>query len=122
MTVCYLKQNYRQIRLDAFTTGQHVGVRLRDGSCRFIRWLGFMERCQAQSLGRAGLAVPVRLVLASYQAGDDLTAPRVEVPEGGFIQGCLLSEGVFAVVESGVPRIVYPAAQSVSCRVGADQL
>ncbi len=106
MAACYLKRNYRQIRLDEFTTGETVGVRLRNGELRYLQWLGFISRDNARVLSSHQKAQPVLLDLYSYQPGDDPMAPRVVVDAGSYIQGCKVDADVYVVLEEGSPRIV----------------
>ena len=112
MAVCYLKRNYRQVRLDEFTKGEVVGVMLRNGNLRYLRWLGFIGRNAAQALGAQQKARPVLLDLYSYQPGDDPVAPRVVVGASSYIQGCQIDAGVYAVLDGGSPRVVTMRQQA----------
>jgi hypothetical protein len=86
----YRKQNYRNIRLDDHTEGETVGVLTRDGRAHQIRWLGFIRREDARrSRGR-----PVKLVISRVE--------REDLKPGQYVQGCLMEEGVYAVIDSAV--------------------
>lgn len=90
MHVLYRKLNYRNIKLTDDCSGQTVGVRCRDGSHQYVLWLGFIQRREAVRLrGRA-----VKLVVSRVD-GRDLV-------EGEYVQGCLLSRGVYGVIDSDV--------------------
>ncbi len=91
MHTLYRKFNYRNIRLDDDAIGQTVGVLKRDGSIKQLRWCGFITRAKAKSKPNAQ---PVKLVITRVD-GKDL-AP------GETVQGCLLPEGVYAVIHSEV--------------------
>ena len=86
----FRKQNYRNIRLEDHTEGETVGVLARDGRSHQIRWLGFIKREDARrSRGR-----PVKLVISRVG--------RTDLQPGQYVQGCLVEEGVYAVVDSAV--------------------
>ena len=90
MHTIYRKQNYRNIRLDDHTEGETVGVLTRDGRTHQIRWLGFIKRENARrSTGR-----PVKLVISRVGKED--------LQSGQYVQGCLVEEGVYAVIDSVV--------------------
>ena len=90
MHTIYRKQNYRNIRLDDDTEGETVGVLTRDGRTHQMRWLGFIKREDARrSRGR-----PVKLVISRGE--------REDLQPGQYVQGCLMEEGVYAVIDSAV--------------------
>jgi hypothetical protein len=89
--------NSRLIELRADTLGETVGVLTRDGSYRYVRWLGFVDRHRAGELGR-----PVKLQVNRIGRAADFGATWVDVPAGKHVQGCLTAEGVYAVVEETV--------------------
>ena len=90
MHTIYRKQNYRNIRLDDDTEGETVGVLTRDGRTHQMRWLGFIKREDARrSRGR-----PVKLVISRVE--------REDLQPGQYVQGCLMEEGVYAVIDSAV--------------------
>jgi len=90
--ILYRALNYRNIKLDDNNAGsEEVGVLRKDGSLKYVRWLGFIHRRDAKS--HFG-AIPVLLKVKRVD-GEDL-------PEGSFVQGCWISNGVYAVVDSEV--------------------
>ncbi|MGI9292634.1 MAG: hypothetical protein ACR2PS_01515 [Pseudomonadales bacterium] len=85
--------NYRNVELHSDTKAESVGVLLRDGESRHQRWLGFIDEEAARRLPDAR---PVLLDIDRYSDGE-YPAPWVNVPEGHFVQGCLIEAGVYAV-------------------------
>ena len=57
------RQNYRNVELYPETRGETIGVLLADGSCKFCRWLGFIDRDEAKRLPHAR---PVKLIVSRY--------------------------------------------------------
>lgn len=89
--------NKRFIQLDEHTRGQAVGVLRRSGGYQYVRWLGFISREDAKKLGR-----PVKLEVRRIGRQDALSVEWKEVPPGKHVQGCLVREGAYAVVEPAV--------------------
>ena len=97
--------NYRNILLDQERSGELVGIQKRDGEVGYFSWLGFIERDEAVVLEGA---VPVKLEVAAYSFRDGMPAKWIDLDRvsGEMIQGCFVGNGVYAVIERGVPRIV----------------
>jgi len=79
---------------------EHVGVRLRSGRYRYLRWLGFVGKQEARKLGR-----PVKLEIHRIGDASSPAVSRVDVPAGQHVQGCLTKRGGYAMLESSV-RVV----------------
>lgn len=95
------KLNYRNVNLDAGTLGESVGVYLKGGGVRFLRFTGFIELRDAKAMG----ATPVRLEICAYYP-EGIGSGRIELQETEFIQGAILGNSVAAVLHGGKPRIV----------------
>ena len=101
--------NYRRIPLTDDATGESVGVLQPNGEVRIVRWMGFIERCEARC---ASGTKPVRLA-------DIAAVGRAEGPNRGwrslkpdeFVHGCLTAEGAWAVYDADV-AIVGPRRES----------
>lgn len=91
--------NYRNVELYPETRGETIGVLLGDGSSKFCRWLGFIDREQAKRLPDAR---PVKLVASRYSNESDIGGNWQDVPADCCVQGCLTSKGVYAVTCSRV--------------------
>ena len=82
-------------------------MRLKSGNYSYRRWLGFVTRDEVRQWQIEGLAViPVKLEIDAYGLEDGLGHPWHELDSGQYIQGCLTGEGVYGVLDSGVPRVV----------------
>jgi len=92
--------NHRLIVLDTRTRGQTVGVLTRSGHYRYVRWLGFIERSEADQRGR-----PVRLEITRIGRQDHNGTQWQEVPSGRHVQGCLTGDGAYAVVDEAVKLV-----------------
>lgn len=104
MPLLLRKMNYRNIILDESNTeSETVGVYRGSGELSYVRFLGFIERDYAAVMNGAK---PVKLSVASYSERNSLPADWIPVPTGYAVQGCLLTKGVYGVVENGVPRVV----------------
>lgn len=105
MPMLLRKLNYRNIVLDHEETGEVVGVLKRTGEVTYVRWKGFVERCDALAMNRA---LPVKLDVAAYSMNDSMPAAWIELEcgSGEMIQGCYVGDGVYAVCDNGVPSIV----------------
>lgn len=93
------RHNYKNVCLGNQTRGESVGVRRRDGSIHYAAWRGFIDRDTAKRLPGAK---PVRLAVEEYRIVPD---EWKKVPDGQCVQGCLVGDFVFAVVEWAV-RVV----------------
>ena len=89
--------NHRNIELHDGTTGETVGVLKRDGSYTYVPWLGFIERSKAKSCGK-----PVKLLIARVGRKDSWNTIWEDIAEGRHVQGCITSNGAFAVIDHGV--------------------
>jgi len=91
--------NYRNIILNEFAEGETVGVRLRNGELRQVRWLGLISREEAK---KAPHGRPVLLRVHSYQLTTDWTS----LGDDEYVQGCLVAgDGVRAVLDHGRFRV-----------------
>lgn len=93
MHILYRKQNYRNIELTKNEQGETVGVLCRGGKNEMRPWLGLITRSKARQTG--GLSVKL---LISRVDGYDLKP-------GEYVQGCLVADGVYAVVDTEVAII-----------------
>lgn len=93
------RHNYANICLSKHTRGESVGVRRKNGSTHYASWRGFIDRDTAKRIPGSR---PVKLIIEEYRVMPDQWQ---KVPEGKFIQGCLVGNFAFAVVECAV-RIV----------------
>ena len=91
--------NFRNIELHADTTGETVGVYMANGKSRQVKWLGFVQLEKAKRLDRAKA---VKLDVARYS---DTGFDWIDLSPGEYVQGCLTSEGVYAVTTSRI-RVV----------------
>ena len=86
--------------------GPHVAYLLPGGERRFVPWLGFIERAEAQALEGAR---PVRLAdITRIGIGDPPTARWRQVPQGHYVHGCLTHEGAYAVYDTAVAVVPGP--------------
>ena len=87
-----------------------VGILKRDGEVGYFSWLGFIERDKAVVLEGA---VPVKLEVVAYSLRDGMPAEWIDLDRvsGEIIQGGFVGNGVYAVIESGEPRIVRRTRQ-----------
>ena len=95
------KFNHRNIELAHDTRGESVGVLTKDGTYRYVPWLGFIERRHAKVIG----GKPVKLEIARIGRTDGWQTAWQDVDDGMHIQGCLVARGVYAVIEQGVRLI-----------------
>ncbi len=91
------RQNKRLIELYSGTRGETIGVLRRDGSYEYCQWLGFIDRQRAINSGR-----PVKLLVARVGHQGDTCVSWKDIPKGRHIQGCLTSEGSYAVADLNV--------------------
>ena len=97
--------NYRRITLTDDDRGEEVGVLLRSGEVRFVRWMGFMERREART---AADARPVRLAdIAAVGRDEGANRTWRDLSPDEFVHGCLTAEGAWAVYDADV-AIVGP--------------
>ena len=89
--ILYRKQNYRNIKLDAKSIGETVGVLRKDKTLKMVRWAGFIRREKAKNDHRS------KPVLMSISRIDG-----VDLQEGQYVQGCLIGSEVYAIVDSEV--------------------
>ncbi len=94
--------NYRNIELHPDTKGETVGVYMANGRSRQVKWLGFVQLDEAKRLDRAKA---VKLDVARYS---DTGIDWIDLQPGEFVQGCLTSEGAYAVT---TPRVRVVTAQ-----------
>lgn len=101
MPVLRYRFNYANKTLTHTTQGEQVGVYLRDGTLSYVRWLGFIDRSVARVLPNAR---PVKIHAEQY-ADDEIGYKWISIPSGHCIQGCLIDQGVFGVVETRVALV-----------------
>lgn len=89
--------NYRLIELTGETRGEDVGVLLRTGEYRYVRWLGFIDRDQAKAAGK-----PVKLKIDRIGTTQGFSTAWEEVAVGKHVQGCMTKDGVYAVIEQSI--------------------
>lgn len=97
------KLNHRNIVLLATPSRETIGVAMRAGDYRYLRWLGFVDVDQARVIPSAR---PVKLLAGAASLSDGFTSDWVSLPPGRHVQGCLIPAGVFGITESGRPKIV----------------
>jgi len=88
--------------------GQTIGVRLKDGDYRKVRWSGFLSREHAANLEGAK---SVKLQVTDYTLNHNMSPDWVKVPKDEFLQGCLVPTArgtlkAYGVVKDGIPVIV----------------
>lgn len=89
------KFNYANKTLLESSGSGSVGVHMKDGSVSYVRWLGFIDVSIARNFKGA---VPVKLDVQQYTQELFLDAWQ-DVPQGRFVQGCLVEEGVCGVTK-----------------------
>ena len=87
--------NYKKITLNHKTTGEYVDVQLRSGETISRSWLGFIDVTEAKELPDAR---PVKLLVDRYNDGNGW----VDLQPSERIQGCLVADGVYAVLSSQI--------------------
>ncbi len=97
MHTLYRAFNYRRIRLDADTTKELAPVLCRDGRTSLVRWLGFISRQEAR---KRLDAKPVRLKISRVDG--------LDLSDNQWVLGCLVAQGVYAVVDSQVVILDVP--------------
>ncbi len=96
MPILRKKFNYAWLNFEPGGRGGQVEVYLRNGRTRAVRWLGFIELNQARVMPGAK---SVRLKVDRY-TNREAPFDWETVHAGQYVQGCLIEEGVFAVVET----------------------
>lgn len=86
------KLNHKNIRLDEDSagSGETVGVMTRSGKAHHIRWMGFISRTDARRSGGKS----VKLIISRVDGA--------ELAPGQYVQGCLVANGVYAVLDCEV--------------------
>ena len=111
LTMCFLTMgllqfniNYRSETFEADATGAHVPVKLKAGKgseFRYLRWLGYISLQAA----RESPGSPVKIGIQRYSLTEDF--PQwVSLQSGQYLQGCLVTAGVYGIWEAGKPRII----------------
>ena len=72
-----------------------MGVRRSGGGYYYAKWLGFISRDEAKRLRESGEGQPVKLHILRVEPPG---CAWVELKEGQHVQGCVTSEGAYAVV------------------------
>lgn len=73
------------------------------GTPRYLRWLGFIDVESAQRLSHAH---PVKLEIHAISHTDGLFSDWHRLEQGEFVQGCLMRNGVYAVLLDGQARVI----------------
>lgn len=82
-----------------------VPVCLKNGQTELCDWLGFIDKEDAKKIPGA-VPVKIKAIKCSNQVTNFVSDDRYsELPEGKFIQGCLVPTGVYGVTETRV-RVV----------------
>lgn len=80
---------------------EKLPVLLKDGEVVMIRFIGFIEREEAKlSEG----AIPCKI--KSITAYSKLNFSFIDLPKDCLLQGCILNDGLYCVVEHDKPRII----------------
>ncbi|AMO66926.1 hypothetical protein AZF00_00805 [Zhongshania aliphaticivorans] len=80
-----------------------VPVKLKNGDYRRVKWLGYIDLCDAQNLANAK---PVKLLVASYSVSVSPYPKWIHLKDGEAIQGCLTVNGVYCIAEGGSPKVI----------------
>lgn len=97
------KLNYRNIVYGEHPGNDHAPVMNRQGECLWRPWLGLISDNAARAKPQAH---PVRLAFIAYRYTCDYE--WIELTTGQQVQGCLVAEGVYGVVERCRPRLLPP--------------
>lgn len=79
-------------------------VKLKNGDYRRVKWLGFIDLCDAQSIANAK---PVKLLVASHSVPVSPDPKWIHLKDREANQGCLTIDSVYCVAEDGSPKIAY---------------
>jgi hypothetical protein len=82
--------------MDDESEAETIGVLKRDGRCRYVKWLGFIDTETARNLGGSK---PVKLEVARIGVKAGLGNEWRDLDEGEYVMGCLTEEGVYAVAD-----------------------
>lgn len=93
------KLNHRNVELYPDTRGQSIGVRRRDNTVGYVRWLGFVTVDEARNLSGSR---PVKLQASRVSHESGLASNWIDLAPGEFVQGCLTDQGVYAVTTERV--------------------
>lgn len=94
--------NAKHIAMDDDSRGETIGVLLRDGRCRYVKWLGFIDRTEAMGMARAR---PVKLEIARVGVKQGLGNQWTDLEDGEYVVGCMTEEGAYAVADVTVRTI-----------------
>lgn len=98
MNALRYKRNHGYVCLYPGKNIESVGVYMADGRVTYKRFLGFLELEAARLIKGA---IPVKLDVQQYS--DDMYFESwVTLPEGKYVQGCLIESGVYAVTRSAI--------------------
>ncbi len=101
MAILRRRFNYAWQTFERSGVGGDIPVFLRCGKTVNVRWLGFIDVNHARCIPNAR---PVRLLVDMFTDLDSPLEWRTLSP-GEFVQGCLVADGVFAVVETKVKLV-----------------
>lgn len=103
MPVLRRKLNHRNILLFETPSRESIGVAMRTGDYRYIRWLGFVDVEQAKAIPGAK---PVKLLVEAISPTDGYSSDWQSLSSGQHVQGCLVPAGVYGILEQGQPRVL----------------
>ncbi len=83
-----------------------VGVRRRDGSTRYIRFRGYVDYDDFQRLRASGEATAILMDIWEYQENGDIVMPRIRVPAGSWVAGCLINRSAYGISDNGRPILI----------------
>lgn len=90
------KINAKHIAMHDESKAETIGVLRRDGGCRYVRWLGFIDSEEAKAMAGSR---PVKLEVARIGVRQGLGNEWTDLTEGQFVMGCLTEEGAYAVAD-----------------------
>jgi len=87
----FRKRNHKVIELlTPNDAGEVIGVLVREGTYKYFRWCGFMERSEAKLTGGKSVKLSVSRI-------DDY-----HLQPGEHVHGCLTDKGAYAIIDSTV--------------------
>lgn len=92
------RHNYKFIELHHDTNGEVVAVLKKDGTYQFARWCGFVTKVMAVEMA----GVPVKILVNRVGHEKNGGTRWKDVPVDKHVQGCLVEDGCYCVLMSGV--------------------
>ena len=93
--------NYKFIALHHDTKGEVIAVLKKDGSYQFASWKGFLTRAMAIE----ACGVPVKILVNQVGHEKNGGVRWKDVPANKHVQGCLVGDGCYCVLQSGVKLV-----------------